>query len=404
MKWCFRKVILRPESGVAVHKTRASSQFTPTLDYLPGSTVRGAYAQLFINKRSVKDEAFQQIFVEEKVRFSDFLPSNIENSTHPPVLLPMSASACKREKLKHLDSLRDRLISQYSASRDSHKEQDKCPIEDCGEPLDRMEGKYLQSLEKPEPEAVEYSKQLRMHVGISRATGSTIHALLFSHQLLSKKIKWVRENGILELAQKDLFFVGTLAAPESEAEALFAAIDQVVSQREHLSIGASKTRGLGEFVIQRMEINNDNHHADDFEARWKAFNVKFAGKADSAEKCFFSLTLLSNLALRDKMGKPVLDEIQPKHLNLPQECKLEAAFLNRTIVSGWNAAQGLPKPDTVALARGSVLLLSAPKQVEQTHLKEKLMQLEHEGFGERRAEGFGAIAVCHPFHTNFAKE
>lgn len=398
MKWRYRKVVLKPESGIAIHKTRASSQFTPTLDYLPGSTVRGAYAQMFINKRSVADESFRRIFVEEKVQFSDFLPSNTVDHEQLPVLLPASAAACKRHKLVHKDSLRDRLISQFSATGHVSIEQESCP--ECGEPLDRIEGKYIDDVQSRNE--VEFASQLRMHVGISRATGSAIHGMLFSHQLMVPKFEWQQENGQAHLSKKDLYFVGTLAAPEKEADELFREIDQVVPEREHLSIGASRTRGLGELVIQP---NHNDLSQNDFGDRWDKFNEKLKGKPNTDNKCFFSITLLSHLALRDKTGKPVLDEIQAHDFQIPDNwgCQREVAFLNRAIVSGWNAALGMPKPDTVALARGSVLLFSAPKSSEND-LKKTLLDLEIECVGERRAEGFGALAICHPFHTEFAKE
>ena len=396
MNWCYRLVVLKPESGIAIHKSRASDQFTPTLDYLPGSTVRGAYAQMFINKRGVGDRAFRRIFVDEKVRFSDFLPSNTADLNQYPVLLPASAAACKRHKFDHRESLHDQLISQYGNSAREGRGQEGCPV--CGEPLGRIEDKYIDDVQACNE--IEFATQLRMHVGISRATGSTIHGMLFSHQLMVPKFEWKQDNLQRYLDKKDLYFIGTFAAPDDEADDLFREIDQVLPAREHLSIGASRTRGQGECVIQSSE--NDLLQSD-FCDRWDKFNEKFTGKLNTEDKCFFSITLLSHLALRDKIGKPVLDEIEAKHLQLPETCTREVAFLNRAVVSGWNAAAGIPKPDTVALARGSVLLFSVPKDLAND-LKKKLFELENEGIGERRAEGFGALAVCHSFHTEFAKE
>ena len=87
------KVVLSTESPVAVLRSRASTQFVKTLEYLPGSTIRGAFAEIFINKKNINDPDFQNIFVNNKIRFSDFLPGYSREPSHS---LPLTAQACKR--------------------------------------------------------------------------------------------------------------------------------------------------------------------------------------------------------------------------------------------------------------------------------------------------------------------
>jgi CRISPR-associated protein Csx10 len=101
----------------------------------------------------------------------------------------------------------------------------------------------------------------------------------------------------------------------------------------------------------------------------------------------------------------VLGEITPQHFELPAGVTWvrypgpgrAVLFLSTVTVPGWNAALGLPKPDTVALARGSVLLGQCDAGQEQAVLT-RLEQIEAEGVGERRNEGFGRVAVCYPIH------
>jgi CRISPR-associated Csx10 family RAMP protein len=374
------KFVLKPEAPVAILRSRASSQFVKTLDYLPGCTVRGAFAEIFINKRGI-DEDFKRIFVEEKIRFSDFLPSN---STDLPLLMPLTAAACKRHGLEHKESLRDRLWEGMNSSTPAKQ---RCK---CGEPLDRIGG-YLSDVTTKEK--VEIGKQLRMHVGISRTTGSAMQSMLFSYEMLTEK-----SASSLKKKAPALMFVGTLEADEVDAVEVFAILQQVVPDREHLSIGKARTRGLGELsIVSRGEWTIPQGF--EFNERWQGFN-----KNDSTE-CFFAITLDSHLALKDKLGRPVLDDLNATHFGFgeKEQVKLRARFLAPAVVAGWNAAQGLPKPDTHAISRGSVLAFSAPKDsVEALH--KHLQQLETAGLGERRAEGFGKLTVCHPFHSNFGKE
>lgn len=421
MKRKFCQMILKPGSGVAIHQSRATLQFTPTLSYLPGSTVRGAVAQVFIDKRGVADAAFERIFKEYKVHFSDFLPGNRPDLTELPILVPLSAVACKRKQLDHRSSLTDILVNQFLQRTNRAQ---KCP--ECGEPLYRIKNKYIVLPEgKTSPDQIDntlyeavghrfseikFSEHLRMHVGVSRATGSIVPGLLFSHKLIMPKLEQHCQNSDMDISEIGLYFHGVVSAPDDEAAELFQEIKNVIGL-EHLAIGAARTRGQGEFEVEYFKpagidavIDKDEESsATDFASRWVDFNEHFNHYPEYAEKCFFSLTLLSHLVLRNRIGKPILDELSANHLNLPGECRNECAFLNRAVVPGWNAASGLPKPDAVAIGRGSVLLFSAPKFIEN-ELIEQLKTKECEGIGERRAEGFGAVAICNRFHTEFFKE
>jgi CRISPR-associated protein Csx10 len=144
------------------------------------------------------------------------------------------------------------------------------------------------------------------------------------------------------------------------------------------------------------------------EERWKKFN-EAAHKAGGDANCnYFSLTLLSHVALRDGMLRPVLGNIVPHDFGLPdgvefvhrRDSHQPVRFLNQIALHGWNNAQGLPKPDTVALARGAVLLFQCDNE-NKSQVFSRLAQIETEGIGERRSEGFGRIAVCYPIHYQF---
>jgi CRISPR-associated Csx10 family RAMP protein len=374
------KFVLKSEAPIAILRSRATSQFVKTLDYLPGGTVRGAFAEIFINKRGI-DHDFKRLFIEEKIRFSDFLPSN---STDLPLLMPLTAAACKRHGLEHQESLRDRLWEEIKSSTPAKQ---RCTT--CGEPLDRIGGYLIGATTK---QKVEIGKQLRMHVGISRATGSAMQGLLFSYEMLTEK-----SASSLKKKAPALMFVGTLQADEVDTAEVFAILQQVVPDREHLSIGKARTRGLGELSIAlRGEWTEPEEF--EFNKRWQSFN-----KNASAE-CFFAITLDSHLALKDKLGRPVLDDLSAAHFGFgeKEQVKLRARFLAPAVVAGWNAAQGLPKPDTHAISRGSVVAFAPKDSAEALH--KHLQQLETAGLGERRAEGFGKLTVCHPFHSNFGKE
>ena len=77
--------------------------------------------------------------------------------------------------------------------------------------------------------------------------------------------------------------------------------------------------------------------------------------------------------------------------------EVRQAFVTTTAVEGWNSALGLPKPDALALAAGSCWLLRVPPGTA-SDVDTAMERLEQDGIGERRQEGFGAVACCDPVH------
>jgi len=101
----------------------------------------------------------------------------------------------------------------------------------------------------------------------------------------------------------------------------------------------------------------------------------------------FTLTLLSPMLVRDERGQFSLD-IEPAlsaRLGVtPEVMKIER---QAEIIGGFNRKWGLPLPQMTAIAAGSVFTIKANVSAD------KLRDLESTGIGERRAEGFGRVAV-----------
>lgn len=390
------KVVLKAESALSLLRSRSSNQFAQTLDYLPGSAVRGAFAEIFLNKRGVDDADFQRIFVDEAVWFNDFLPSYSDNAM---LLAPATAAACKRHGADHKESVCDGLLEAIVPRPQTMlEEKPKCPV--CKEPLKKLDGGYFES--EVSRVFLKLPKQLRMHVGISRATGSALHSLLFSYETLmteKPKGKEHKPGNEDEAPAQPLKFVGTLSANDKSA---LDALAQVVTDREHLSVGHARTRGLGELSIEKRTPPEPK---GDLATRCEAFNKAVKAKGGDSGLFYFAITLNSHLALRDRLGRPVLENLHADHFGLhADQLKLAVSFLSAAVVPGWNAALGLPKPDTHAISRGSVVVFSLPKAAVTEQLMNRLVELESEGVGERRAEGFGSLTVCHPIHYKLAAE
>jgi CRISPR-associated protein Csx10 len=66
-------------------------------------------------------------------------------------------------------------------------------------------------------------------------------------------------------------------------------------------------------------------------------------------------------------------------------------------VMGWNDLWRLPKPDDLAITMGSVFLFGVTAPLNDD-LLDILLNIQNNGLGARRREGFGRVVVASPFH------
>ncbi len=385
-------ISLRGISPLALHRTRAGRQFTETLDYVSGSTLRGALADAYLAQHNADDPDFKDLFISGKVSYPDLWPTLEGTNT---TLLPLSARACKRYGFDHLSSVSDGLLARAYQSTGSKMScqaviaTDKNVKEKCNADLDRARG-YLSELASKTP--LRLVHRLRMNVAMERAIGSQASGFLFSHQTVQTHTKKEKSDN----KKAPLLFTGTVRV---ESKELYEALKTFAPKDTPLGIGASRTRGLGEVEIAGWE--ECRMMTPNLSERWKEFNKKATAVGAPKGMKVFSITLMSHLILRDELLLPKLEdeekELDSSHFRLRSNLKCTACFTNAVVVAGWNAALGMPKPDSVALCRGSVWLFEAEEQCENDILKQ-LQKLEEEGLGERRVEGFGRMLACAPFH------
>lgn len=387
---------LKAESPLALHRRRASEQFAPTLDYLPGSAVRGAFADLYlagVPERS-QEPTFRDLFLSEVVRFSDFLP--IPSDHHGLALvIPATAAACKRfgdhESARPTDGLL-RLELASEMERPDALERGGwlyCPVCQSGgheERRDRLESGYYISLEGFQ--RVPVRRRMITTTAIERASGTAAHGMLFSHEV-------IQESDVHE----EVLFRGVVTLPAE----LRSRLIELAGYRQRIAVGYGRSRGLGQLSVAGWGAPPVERQT--LADRWAALNE--AARAlwgvfkRQPEGEYFSLTLQSHLALRDPAGEPILEGIKAEDFGLPAEAVRCRRVLSAVAVPGWNSALNLPKPDTWALGRGSVLLFRLPPGHDRRSVIDRLQEIEREAVGERRAEGFGRMTACDPFHFYF---
>lgn len=117
----------------------------------------------------------------------------------------------------------------------------------------------------------------------------------------------------------------------------------------------------------------------------------------AAEAVSRSLTiwLLSDALLRDDRLRPTTDPgavaAEVGRL-LGAELRVLRVFGRQNRTESWQRSWGLPRPSLLGLAAGTCLECELDAEPDPARLRE----LERAGIGERRAEGFGRIALNHP--------
>ncbi len=153
-----------------------------------------------------------------------------------------------------------------------------------------------------------------------------------------------------------------------------------------LWLGGSQSAGYG-----HTKISDINCHD-----AWDEVSIPIEDRIDSDS---FTITLLSDMILRDEWGQYAVIPPSAQHqVPAPITKELEKilcvklqpqiSFASHTLIGGFNRKWGLPLPQVPAFAAGSVFVFENisldPKQIQQ---------LETQGIGERRVEGFGRVVV-----------
>lgn len=177
------------------------------------------------------------------------------------------------------------------------------------------------------------------------------------------------------LAPEQLFQGVVLADNDADADAIKALLEDL----DTCWLGRSRSAHYGKTSIGDVSIEED----------WREYRGDEAGASN-----LFSITLLSEAVLRDHDGRPTvcLDKATlAAYLGRePDQVTIDEAhsFSATSEVGGFNRYWKLPLAQEYALAAGSVVSF----QLTQPLSAGEVTELEQQGIGARRAEGFGRVA------------
>lgn len=381
---------LRVNSLEALHlpASHTIGQLASTLDFIPGTALRGALAAEYQRRQGV-DAFFERLFLDEGGFYGSLLPLGpAETPLSPVIPAPATAYTCKlmpgfvQDGRKH--GVRDMLFTFLEGTRGEASE--RCQMDECGAALIPFQG-FLAGRPGSYQE-IKINKRFITRTAIDSRRETAAAEQLFT----------------LEVLEEGQAFGGTIRLADSALEKRL--LDCCLSEDFKLRIGAARTRGHGCVQVVRAEVQSaalpgDLSTLEDLAERLRVFHQRAATALPEPPKgTLFSLTLLSDCLLLDDYLRyrsqmtpsdlarwihPALEQALPK-----------AAFCQVRTLDGWSAVQRLPRDQALAIQAGGVFVFETALPLDQ--LQAHLAHAERNGLGERRLEGFGRVAACHPFH------
>jgi CRISPR-associated Csx10 family RAMP protein len=415
-----------------------AGQASTTLTYIPGHTLRGALAWKLLRENPKVEEtpAFRLMFAGDGLRCGPLYPLGQPGSGKGAAILadlslplPLTARTCKRHPGFRLEpdvnarghGVVDTLVAALEetiAGRLHEKGQtppaelaglqgcERCRQEGCGAALDRLTGYYQHGEGDDGP----WFREARPRRSLVTRT-----ALLPEMESASLGKLFARE--VLEADQE---FAGLLEISSGLEDLL----TQIAAQGGEIEVGAGRTVGLGRMMV--MELTPDpgrkitERRLGTIEQRQQTFKACLP-EALQKRWAFAPITMLSDTILLDAQLRyasapepdilrhyaaldGMIQKLPGGAQDQPPACwpgdtKLLLAVMRLQRSAGWHTGKDArPRTNDLAIAAGSAFVLIAPLEQEAALLS-AARWLETHGLGERRAEGFGQVAVAHPFHA-----
>ena len=211
-----------------------------------------------------------------------------------------------------------------------------------------------------------------MHIAINPGTGRTKTGVLFGYESI--------DSGA--------YFIGTVEIADWANFVNFLGIDSENPVFE-LRIGKASARGHGKVKVWLQS---------DMDTKNPFLGTSLKERVGDLTKPL-SMTFITDTILVDKWGR-FLNKLDKSVLKLllGENVEIINTFVKTKTVDGFNAYLGLPKWRDVAIIAGSAVGFKLKHTENKEALFTRLEELEIEGVGLRKEEGFGRIAFNHPIY------
>lgn len=375
--------MVEPLTPLRVGGIKPRNDYLTTLNYIPGSVLRGTLAE-WLKAKGRENTILSQV---QRMRFGNLFPTDKE--AHFALPIPLTALECKLHGgfgKEGGHGVRDSLLAAV-AYRELEKLGAQFPVplvfrcRTCCGRMERVSGFCTRGKDGWRRSGV--SLHLQTKVALSRIRRTAQEGMLY------------RVLGIRP--EKELVFSGRIWAEDDRDVAL---LKEAITT---LGIGSMTTRGFGKVrciekpnpyppLLERLRRFNET-----LRRVWKDLAELAAQVSGSFPKepqgVYFSVDLLSPGIFQDTSGLPSL--VPSIHVE-GKTMELVFHATQPAFAGGWSTAWGLPKPTDLAAAPGSTYVFRTDTPLEE--LVSFLEEVEKQGLGKRTPEGLGEIIICHPLH------
>jgi CRISPR-associated protein Csx10 len=339
-----------------------------SFDFLPGSVLRGMVIMKYIRAKQGADPKWKfdagdpearRLFFDGNTRFlNGYILNEAGRRTLPT---PQSW-----QRKKGQDSpLRDFAIVDLPEGDEFQWKGVKPSLSSCAHP--EGEGD-LENIPKVLLHGPEHN--IAVHTARNRR---------FGRAMPNDKIKPGERKGAVyrydSLADRQTFEAAIVCDKDSDTGSLLPLL------KGEANLGGSRSGGYSRVKIEETIEEMGN---------WREVGGDLDNEADGK----LIVTLLSDTLIRDSKGQLGVDlnevaaAISARLGGLPLKLHKNKTFLRGREIGGFNRKWGLPLPQGLAVQMGSVLVFDKPNAT-----LDQLKELEIQGIGERRTEGFGRLAV-----------
>lgn len=399
------RIIVRTDEPVVVARRAEAGNMYDGLGYITGATLWGALAHQAAARWGLRrredgcDDAFYQssygsndpyrAFVElmlrGHVRVSPLYPAEFDPSKgggndriYPTLPTPLDILTCKAYPGFATDNSVHHGAQGYASEQSVAKScQARVFVDgsekECGMPLQSLAGFLL--VRSNTRRGGDARQRSELHPRINPDTQRVATGDLFGYIAL--------DGG--------QYFVGDIWCRDRATWDALRELTGVLcgKQKFNLLLGKATRRGYGRVSVWIEEA------VPDF---WTG-GVPVENRVTDATDVI-TLTLLTDTILPDAWGRcrqtfdaAALEEI----IKLPVEEPIQV-FVKSSYVDGFNNHLGLPRWRDIALKAGSSVGFKLKQPAVLETVQDRLTQIENEGIGLRRHEGFGQVAFNHPIY------
>jgi CRISPR-associated protein Csx10 len=392
-------------SPVCIAQKRGVGNAIETLDYIPGSTIRGALAMRYLKQYgtynqsqrrweltdSRRQEEFNQLFLSDEVRFGNAYIGG-------GLVIPLTAMSCKydpgfsedTDDHQETHGVFDGVLpfAKYKLGGELDDRIEVCA--ECGANMERFRGYYERKMGRDALRALKATKRVIARTAITQTLETALQGSLYTLDVLN-------ENQELR------------GVVDADASAIHLLQGLIENPSDRLRIGTAKTRALGECGL-RFSGPLNQFSVESVRARLDGFNAE----VDFTSQTLFTVTLHSDTILLDEILRyktaieltDLCEAVAYKtqlDLSILDSFEPLQSWLSIHPVTGWDVAKKRPKTDEIAITKGSVFVWSSKAgrtltDTDMNSVAALLAEIENTGIGERRNEGFGRIRICDEFH------